>query len=373
MKRWALLVIAIAMACASIFSGSKVPGSESMTLSLWKGYWIARRQAAPLQEYTTEIYAAAELPFKGKRAIVTGATKGLGRGIAVHLSALGFDLVLPCRKVPEGLQESIHEEALKYRNEWNGPAVSKDALGTVETVVMDLSDLDAVDAAVQELQGKGATFDLLINNAGLQAPAFAVTKQGFETTVAVNFLGTARFTLGLLEAGLLKTNDGAKPRVITVTSEAHREARALDSVPIGQPWGSGLTDLLSRYSYSKLLLVTWCTELGRRYDNILAYDMCPGGVASEITKNSGVLGEVAYMFTSLAFTKPKIAALPFIRLATASEYNNESVHGTHLHQGEFRERRPDAEDPANGAKVWEAAQELFKNGPPQKDEATASE
>lgn len=87
----------------------------------------------------------------GKRALVTGASRGLGRGMAVALAGAGADVVCAASR-PGGAAETAAEIARTGRRSW--------------TVAADLTDRDAVLAMADEAAGLADGIDILVNNAG---------------------------------------------------------------------------------------------------------------------------------------------------------------------------------------------------------------
>ena len=89
-----------------------------------------------------------------KSAIVTGATKGIGRATAERLATLGFDLLLLGR----------NEDALSAT-----AGVCRDRGSSAQTLVGDLSEEAYMDAAVAAAFSQCGSIDLLVNNAGMAA------------------------------------------------------------------------------------------------------------------------------------------------------------------------------------------------------------
>jgi 3-oxoacyl-[acyl-carrier protein] reductase len=85
-------------------------------------------------------------------AVVTGASRGIGRAVAVRLAAAGAR-VLCCGRDEEALAATVAEV--------------RDAGGSAEPVVFDVTDGDAVAEAVREMHGRHERIDILVNNAGL--------------------------------------------------------------------------------------------------------------------------------------------------------------------------------------------------------------
>ena len=103
---------------------------------------------------------------KGKWALLTGASRGIGYLSAIYMAKLGCNLVLHSRKA---------EHCAKVLEEVK-------ALGVEACVVeAELSDLDSVEKMLQEIDAKGTQIDIILNNAGLQ---IAYRTEYFETPVS---------------------------------------------------------------------------------------------------------------------------------------------------------------------------------------------
>ncbi|MEO7979827.1 MAG: SDR family NAD(P)-dependent oxidoreductase, partial [Sporichthyaceae bacterium] len=186
-------------------------------------------------------WSASDVPdLSGRRAVVTGATSGLGLETARVLALHGAEVVMTARDAARG-----DEAVRRVRAAAPGAAV---VAGT-----LDLADLDSVRAFAADQP----PLDLLVNNAGVMAlPGREVTLDGFERQVGTNHLGHFALT-GLLLPALL-ARPGA--RVVTVSSMVH--------------WSGVMTvdDLLSErqydpwqaYARSKLANLLFVRELDRR-------------------------------------------------------------------------------------------------------------
>jgi NAD(P)-dependent dehydrogenase (short-subunit alcohol dehydrogenase family) len=115
--------------------------------------------------------------LSGKRAVVTGASDGIGLGIATRLAAAGAEVLLPVRNPRKG------EAALaRIREKVPGAAVALHAL--------DLSSLDSVAALGATLLDENRPIHLLINNAGVMTPPDRqTTADGYELQFGTNHLG----------------------------------------------------------------------------------------------------------------------------------------------------------------------------------------
>jgi NAD(P)-dependent dehydrogenase (short-subunit alcohol dehydrogenase family) len=128
----------------------------------------------------------------GRRAVVTGASDGIGVVIARRLAAAGADVVLPVRNLDKGERAAAGiREAVPGAN--------------VEVRRLDLSSLESVASFADALLTEGRPIAVLVNNAGVMTPpSRQVTAEGFELQFGTNHLGhfalTARL-LPLLRAG----------------------------------------------------------------------------------------------------------------------------------------------------------------------------
>lgn len=117
-----------------------------------------------------------EFRLDGKVAVVTGAGRGLGRGIATRLARAGADLAVTARTV-KSLEDVRREiEALGRR------------CLPVEADVRDIRDIHAMVARVERGLGR---IDVLINNAGIniRTPALEVTDEEWDTVLDTNLKG----------------------------------------------------------------------------------------------------------------------------------------------------------------------------------------
>ena len=139
------------------------------------------------------------------RAVITGASDGIGLVIASRLAAAGAEVVLPVRNREKG------EAALARIRE-----LTPDARASLRA--LDLSSLDSVAALGETLVGEGLPIHILVNNAGLMnPPARQTTADGFEIQFGTNHLGHVALVghlLPLLRAGAA--------RIVSQTSIAAR-------------------------------------------------------------------------------------------------------------------------------------------------------
>ncbi len=147
-----------------------------------------------------------DLPdLSGKRAVVTGASDGVGLGIATTLAGAGAEVIMPVRNPGKG------EAAVATIRE-------RHPLAKLSLESLDLASLASVAALGNKLRADGAPIHFLINNAGVMTPPDRqTTVDGFELQFGTNHLGHFALTghlLPLLVAG--------RARVTSQTSIAAR-------------------------------------------------------------------------------------------------------------------------------------------------------
>lgn len=195
--------------------------------------------------YRARRYTDVVVPdLSGTRALVTGASDGIGLGLAERLARAGAELVLPVRNPAKG-------EAAVARLR----AAVPDAV--VTTRPGDLASLESVAALADGLLAQGRPIDLLVANAGVMTPPVrATTADGFELQLGTNHLGHMALVGRLLP--LLTQGGGA--RVTTMTSAAARFGRIdwsdLNSERDYSP--------VRAYNLSKLAQLMFALELDRR-------------------------------------------------------------------------------------------------------------
>ena len=243
-------------------------------------------------------------PLSGRRALVTGVTRGLGRVVARELARAGAEVVLAARN-PDRLRDT--EAAL--RQELPG--------AQLHPLVVDLADLASVRRGAATALELGP-LHLLVNNAGVMATQHRRTVDGFELQFATNHLGP--FALTGLVYDALVASGGA--RVVTVSSVAARSARG---VPLTDPRAPGSYRKWQAYGGTKLANLLFTLELDRRArarrDPVTALAAHPGYTATDLVRNGvgrsrpdGLILEAA---TSLVGQSVEVGALPLLMAATA--------------------------------------------------------
>ena len=141
----------------------------------------------------------------GQRAVVTGASSGLGVETARCLAAAGAAVTMVARDAGK-----LESAVAQVREAVAG--------ATIDTALLDLADLDSVRRGAADILSQSPEINLLINNAGVMACPLMRTAQGFEMQFGTNHVGHFLLTCLLVPA----LEAGAPARVINLSSAGHR-------------------------------------------------------------------------------------------------------------------------------------------------------
>ncbi len=192
--------------------------------------------------------------LKGKNALITGAGKGIGRAIAIALAAEGVNVGLIARTAADLEQLADELSGLNIR---------------ISTAAADVSSIDAVNAAVAQIESELGFIDILINNAGISSFASFMDLEParWEEIVKVNLFGVYYVTRAVLPEMIeRKTGD-----IINISSTAGQRGAAVTSA----------------YSASKFGLIGLSESLMqevRKY-NIRVTTLTPSTVATDMAKD----------------------------------------------------------------------------------------
>lgn len=212
-----------------------------------------------------EVLSSVDL--NGKRILVTGVSSGIGLETARALAARGAAVVGTVRDLTKAESSTAPIR--------NAAAASG---GSFELVKLDLASLASVRAASDQLLADGRSFDVVIANAGVMAPPFARTKDGFELQFASNYLG--HFALINRIDSLLADNG----RIILLSSQAHRVA----DVDLDDPnFEHQEYDPFVAYGRSKTATNLLAVELDRRLSGrgIRAAAVMPGNSFTDLPRH----------------------------------------------------------------------------------------
>lgn len=287
----------------------------------------------------------------GKRALVTGASSGLGLETASRLAASGAQVLMAVRDELRG------EQALKNIRAENPEA-------DVSLGVVDLGDLVSIRNFAEGLIGEGQRLDLLVNNAGVKVlPKRSETVDGFEEQLGVNFLGHFALT-GML---LPHLRDVPTSRVVSLGSKAAMLGpMRWKDLQMTQSYQG-----MRAYAQSKRACMIYAVELQRRLSaqgsRILSVTAHPGYSVPANNAPASTQRIATWMWnlnTTLGTRQTHgHGALPILYAATASDVLPAGYIGPQNMAGLSGEPGPEnyprsVLSPESGRRLWVLAEEL---------------
>jgi NAD(P)-dependent dehydrogenase (short-subunit alcohol dehydrogenase family) len=283
---------------------------------------------------------------KGRIAVVTGANIGLGYATALGLAAKGCSLVLACRNMDKA-------EAAK------AGIVAHHPKAAIDCMALDLASLKSVRKFAAAYKRRHAKLDLLINNAGIMMPPFALSEDGFESQLAANYLGHFALT-GLLLPLILKTPNS---RIVSLSSLAHKWGEIqFEDLNFERRYDKRLA-----YGQSKLACLMFAYELQRRLTRAghssLSVAAHPGVSSTNLFQHLPKIVGLFAALTPLIFQSAQGGAQPTLYAALGEDIRGGDYCGPQS-MGEMRgdpvkvssSRR--SRDQAVAARLWTVSEEL---------------
>jgi NAD(P)-dependent dehydrogenase (short-subunit alcohol dehydrogenase family) len=208
------------------------------------------------------------MDLSGVRAIVTGASSGLGVETARVLTAAGAEVTLAVRNTDAG--NTVAEE---IRRSTGAPRP--------QVVQLDLADRRSVTDFIDAWDGP---LHLLINNAGIVTSGLERTVEGWELQFATNHLGHFRLAIGLHDALVIGAAERGGARIVSLSSTAHMRAGVdFDDLQFERR----AYDPQIAYAQSKTANSLFSVEATRRWqsDCIVTNTVNPGGIATGLQRN----------------------------------------------------------------------------------------
>jgi NAD(P)-dependent dehydrogenase (short-subunit alcohol dehydrogenase family) len=297
-------------------------------------------------------WSVADIPSqRGKLAVITGATGGLGYETAFALASAGAEVLVTGRNTEKG---RVAIERIKR-------AVPS---ANVRFEMLDLASLHSVRSFAARMVANGQPLDLLINNAGvMDLPGRRLTEDGFEMQFGTNHL--SHFALTGLLLPVLRIAEA--PRVVNVSSIAHRGGKIdfanLQAERKYRSWPA--------YQQSKLANLLFTFELQRRSDaygwGLMSNAAHPGFARTDLIPNGpgskGMMGLMSKTIGRFMSHSAAAGALPTLFAATspaAVRMGYYGPNGFYELKGAVgpAEVFPQAKDEAVARTLWDVSERL---------------
>ncbi len=203
---------------------------------------------------------------------------------------------------------------------------------------LDLSKLDSIHDFIDGLVKDGISLDAIVLNAGVALPKARKTESGQEEMFMVNYLSNVMLSTLLLNKGIVSRGNSTKefkPRFLFISSDSHQGSSFVDYDEFGKYIDYGVKKGISHYSYYKLVMNTYATELSRQLNkdgvDVGVNVICPGPVHSGIIKEAPLLlRSVMGAIFRVIFRSPKKAALPVVYMTITPDYEGRTNEYQHM-------------------------------------------
>jgi|GEM_PF-3098300 len=243
-------------------------------------------------------------------ALLTGGTSGIGKAVAKKLAKTGVKLYLSYRD-PDKAQAFIDELKALSGNEH------------IYGLECDLGSLSSVADMANQFLAREEPLDLLINNAGILGQKNrTVSKDGYEMTLAVNYLSTYLLTIKLLPA----IRRGAPAKIINVISLFYQSITHEDFPKVIKDFNATEKyDPYRQYALSKLAIFYLTIELSKKLKSelISVNALHPGMVFTRMSKNMSFFSRLRLkLFRTGDWSSPEQAAEKYLHLCSLPQADN---------------------------------------------------
>jgi short-subunit dehydrogenase len=240
---------------------------------------------------------------------------------------------------------------------------------SVEMRYIDLSKIETIHQCVRTLTEDEIRVDICILNAATALPGSRQTASGQDEMFLVNYLSNVILTRLLLSKSVISLKEGSPvSKMIFISSDSHQGATYIDYGEFGRYFKYGVSKGISNYSYFKLVLNTYATELSRRINNDtvkLSINMiCPGPVHSNIVKEAPWLLRMTLKgIFWIIFKSPAKAARAVVYMALSPDYDGTT--NEYLHMFNPKKMDPKVYDAVEGEKLWKHSMDLLRSIDPE--------
>eukprot|EP01024_Parvocaulis_polyphysoides_P063307 TRINITY_DN729_c0_g1_i2.p1 TRINITY_DN729_c0_g1~~TRINITY_DN729_c0_g1_i2.p1 ORF type:complete len:330 (+),score=44.54 TRINITY_DN729_c0_g1_i2:262-1251(+) len=324
---------------------STLGGISDQAMAGLYAYWRGKGENG-FGSSTTAQQVCADWDGKGKTAIVTGPSSGIGVETAKSLAGRGCHVILAgrniqkCQTAADTIKKAVPDAQLTVMK-------------------LDLSDLNSVKQFSNEFISAKLPLNILVCNAGVMACPYSTSAQGHEMQFATNHLGHFLLVQKLKEE-MKKTAEQQKVegRIVTVSSSAHHlcykegiRTDRIDDEKDYTSWGS--------YGQSKLANILFVRELHEKFSGegypIKAVSLHPGAIQTELQRH------VSYVTPILKLLRFSIKSIPQGAATSVLAATNPDVKGGEYYQDcNIAPSSTLSHQKLLGQKLWEFSEQMCK-------------
>jgi retinol dehydrogenase-12/retinol dehydrogenase-13 len=278
--------------------------------------------------------------MQGKIVLITGADGDIGRETTRGIAKKGAAIVMACidLQLAKPVCETIKQES---------------GNSNIELMQIDLASLSSIREFAQQFSRKYQRLDVLINNAGVYCQTRQQTRDGFEKTIGINFLG--HFLLTNLLLPIIRQTPQA--RIINLSSNAHQQSKfSIDDLN----WQKRKYSGFPAYADSKLAIVLFTQELAERLQDagITVNAVHPGHTATRIWNiwpGKWYQAVIDKVINRMMIT-PEEGAVASIYLASSDEVKG--VTGKYFSRLQLKDPSPRCKDMQLQKGLWDLSEKL---------------
>ncbi|CAB4301883.1 unnamed protein product [Prunus armeniaca] len=273
------------------------------------------------------------------------ASSGIGTETTRVLALRGAHVIMGVRNMAAGkdVKEAIVKEI---------PTAKIDA------IELDLSSLSSVRKFASEFKSSGRPLNILINNAGIMATPFMLSKDNIELQFATNHVGHFLLTNLLLDTMKKTARKSSKEgRIVNVSSEAHRypyrEGIRFDKLTTHQ--GGWKYSSFAAYGQSKLANILHANELAKRLKedgaDITANSLHPGAIVTNLFRHNSTINGLVNLLGRAVLKSVQQGAATTCYVALHPQVKGDS---------NLAKPRPQGQDGDLAKKLWDFSMDLVK-------------
>ena len=280
--------------------------------------------------------------LQNKICLVTGATSGIGKVIALELARMGAHVIIT------GRSKEKCENSISYIKE-----ETKNV--NLEYFLVDISSHESIRNFVRDFKAKHQQLHILVNDAGLLVRKRTETVDHIEQTFALNHLGYFMITNLLLDL-LIKS---APARIVNVSSDAHTSGK-IDFTDLEHKKNYGRLGFRA-YSDSKLANILFTYKLARilkekNITNVTVNTFHPGFVRSNFGNDFGLAFKIFKIFARPFSLSPEQGARTGIYLASSPDV--EGISGKYFVKKKEHNSIKQSYDEAVQDQLWQISEQM---------------